>query len=204
MHKMIKLIACAVIGYLLGCFSTGLTVAQKRHVDIRALGSKSTGATNVTRVMGIRLGLITFVGDMLKAAIAVGLGTLFAGRDGAMLAALAAVIGHNWPVFYRFKGGKGIACSLAVFALLFPVETIIGGAVALAAIGITRYVSLGSLLLLCVTTLAILFRHPFWPAGCWALILTVLGIARHHANIQRLLAGKENKFNPKARPLDSK
>ncbi len=185
-------------GYLLGCFSTGLLVAGRRHVDIRSLGSKSTGATNVTRVMGIRSGLITFIGDMAKAALAVGLGTWLAGRDGAMLAGLAVVVGHNWPVFHNFRGGKGVACSLAVLVLIFPIETLIGGAVALAAIAITRYVSLGSLLLISVTTVAILFRQPFWPAGCWALVLTALGVIRHRSNIQRLVEGRENRFTPTA------
>ncbi|NLB37623.1 MAG: glycerol-3-phosphate acyltransferase [Clostridiales bacterium] len=185
-------------GYLLGCFSTGLLVAGRRHVDIRSLGSKSTGATNVTRVMGIRSGLITFIGDMAKAALAVRLGTWLAGRDGAMLAGLAVVVGHNWPVFHNFRGGKGVACSLAVLVLIFPIETLIGGAVALAAIAITRYVSLGSLLLISVTTVAILFRQPFWPAGCWALVLTALGVIRHRSNIQRLVEGRENRFTPTA------
>lgn len=196
---MILTYLLVVVGcYLLGCFSTGLLVAGRRHVDIRSLGSKSTGATNVTRVMGIRSGLITFIGDMAKAALAVGLGIWLAGRDGAMLAGLAVVVGHNWPVFHNFRGGKGVACSLAVLVLIFPIETLIGGAVALAAIAITRYVSLGSLLLISVTTVAILFRQPFWPAGCWALVLTALGVIRHRSNIQRLVEGRENRFTPTA------
>lgn len=194
---IIRYLLAAVAGYLLGCFSTGLLVAGKKNIDIRSLGSRSTGATNVTRVMGLRPGLITFLGDMAKAALAVGLGFWLAQRDGAMLAGLAAVIGHNWPVFSNFRGGKGVACSLAVLMLIFPVETLMGCTLAFIAIALTRYISLGSLLLISVTTLAILLRYPFWPAGCWALALTILGIVRHRSNIQRLANGKENRFEPK-------
>lgn len=187
--------ALLLAGYLLGCFSTGLWVAGHQKIDIRSLGSKSTGATNVARVMGVRSGLVTFAGDFVKAALAVALGMWVASREGAMATGLGAVIGHNWPVFYHFRGGKGVACSIAVFILIFPLETLAGCAVALAAIALTRYVSLGSLLMLAVTAAAILFRYAFWPAGCWALMLFALGVFRHRANIERLLAGRENRFD---------
>ena len=201
---IIRYLLAAVFGYLLGCFSTGLLVAGQQHVDIRSLGSKSTGATNVTRVMGIKSGLITFVGDMAKAAIAVGLGHWLGGRHAAMLAGLAVVIGHNWPVFHSFRGGKGVACSLAVLMILFPIETLIGGAIALAAIAVTRYISLGSLLLISVTSVMILLRQPFWPAGVWALVLTALGVFQHRSNIERLAAGRESRFDPTSKGGESK
>lgn len=188
------LLACALIGYLLGCFSTGSILSGLSKVDIRALGSKSTGATNVTRVMGLRSGLITFFGDMLKAAIAVLLGWAIAGRDGGLIGALFAVIGHNWPVFYDFKGGKGVACSVAILLLCTPWEGLIAGALAIAVIALNRYVSLGSLTMLLVAALLVPISRGIWPVGAWAILLFLLGAYQHRSNIDRLLKGKENKF----------
>ncbi|MGI6690428.1 MAG: glycerol-3-phosphate acyltransferase [Clostridiales bacterium] len=184
-----------IIGYFFGCFSTGLVLSRQKQVDIRSLGSKSTGATNMTRVLGIRYGLLTFVGDFLKAALAVLAGWLIAGRYGAMAAGLGAVIGHNWPAFEEFRGGKGIVCSIAVMLCLYPVESFFGIVTALLVIGITRYVSLGSLTFLTITSMLVLCRHPFWFGGAWALILLLLGVFRHLSNIDRLLKGTENKLD---------
>lgn len=188
------LLLCALLGYLLGSFSTGSVLSAMSKVDIRQLGSKSTGATNVTRVLGLRSGLITFAGDMLKAAIAVLLGWAMAQRDGGLVGALFAVIGHNWPVFYRFKGGKGVACSVAILLLCSPFEGMIAGALAIAVIALTRYVSLGSLTMLCVAALLVPFTRGFWPMGAWAILLFLMGAFQHRSNIQRLLNGTENKF----------
>lgn len=191
------LLACAALGYALGCFSTGSIISGISKVDIRSLGSKSTGATNVTRVMGLRSGLVTFFGDMLKAALAVLLGWAIAGRDGGLVGALFAVIGHNWPVIYRFKGGKGVACSVAILLLCTPIEGMIAGALAIAVIALTRYVSLGSLTMLAAAAVLVPINHGFWPVGTWAILLFLLGAFQHRSNIGRLLRGKENKFTGK-------
>ncbi len=190
----LKLLLSAAVGYLLGCFSTGLMVSGKSKVDIRNLGSKSTGATNVTRVMGLRSGLITFLGDAIKAALAVLFGFWVAGRDGGLMAGLAAIIGHNWPVFYGFKGGKGIACSVAVLLLNTPMEGAIACVLAVLAIAITRYVSLGSLTLLLAAAVMLPFTRGLWPYGIWAIILFIIATYRHRSNIKRLLKGEESKF----------
>lgn len=187
-------VLCALIGYLLGAVSTGLILSARHHINIRQLGSKSTGATNVTRVMGLRSGLLTFLGDMLKATVAVMLGWAMLGRDGGLIAGLFAVIGHNWPVFYGFLGGKGVACTVAVLLLCVPVVGIIAGLVAIAVIALSRYVSLGSLSLLVCGGLISPFVYGMWPVGVWALALLALGVYQHRANITRLLAGNENKF----------
>ena len=115
--SMLHIMLCAVIGYFMGCFSTGIILGDMAKIDIRKYGSKSTGTTNVIRVMGFKMGLMTFIGDFIKAVIAVLLGMMIGGRDGGLIAGLFSVIGHNWPVFYGFKGGKGIACSTAVLLL---------------------------------------------------------------------------------------
>ncbi|MDO5022285.1 MAG: glycerol-3-phosphate 1-O-acyltransferase PlsY [Eubacteriales bacterium] len=187
----------ALIGYLLGCFATGLLVSKKAGVNIREKGSKSTGATNVSRILGIKKGLITFLGDFIKALLAVIIGTQIAGRDGALVAGLAAIIGHNWPLFFRFKGGKGISSSCAILLYLFPVPAIISFAAALIVIIISKYVSLGSLTILSVSAAIVLFTKPFFPDAVFCIVILLLGVIRHRSNLARLINGKENKFSIK-------
>ncbi|MGI6688219.1 MAG: glycerol-3-phosphate 1-O-acyltransferase PlsY [Christensenellales bacterium] len=191
-------IASSVLAYLLGSISPGIIISHHFGTDIRSQGSKSTGATNMTRVMGLRLGLITFLSDFFKASLAVLISHVLAGEPGMLLAGLFVVIGHNWPVFYQFKGGKGVACSLAVLFWSCPVQTLIAGALAILVIAMTRYVSLGSLTLLAMTFLLILFTKGLWPVGVWALVLLALGVYQHRTNIKRLINGNENKLNPRS------
>ena len=144
--------------------------------------------------MGLKSGLITFLGDMTKAAAAVLIGWAAAGRDGGLISGLFAVIGHNWPVFYSFLGGKGVACSVAVLLLCAPPVGAIAGACAILVIWLTRYVSLGSLTLLLAAAILTPVFHGFWPMGAWALALLILGAFQHRANISRLIQGTENRF----------
>ena len=195
---IIRCILCAVIGYLLGSFSTGILVARKEGHDIRAEGSHNTGASNALRVLGLKGGALTFIGDFIKAVLAVVIGLLLAGKNGGMLGGLFVVLGHNWPVFFGFQGGKGIACSTAVLLILFPWQGLVAGALCLLVIYFTRYISLGSLTMLTVFFLLLLFTEPFWPAALWALALLILGVYRHRSNIQRLRNGTENKIGHKA------
>ena len=192
-----RFILSALIGYGLGCISTGLILSGKASVDIRNMGSKSTGATNMTRVMGPKVGLLTFLGDFLKAALAVWLGSLIAGRDGALISGLFVIIGHNWPFLYGFKGGKGIACSTAVLLLVTPMEGLISGVIALLVIYFFRYVSLGSLSLLFFAAILFPFTRGLWPYGAWGVLLFSLAAYQHRANIKRLINGNESKFTGK-------
>ena len=187
----------ALIAYLIGSVSSGIIISTFKGRDVRNEGSKSAGATNVTRVLGLSYGMLTFLGDFAKAALAVLAGWLIARMNGAMVAAVFCVIGHNWPVYYNFKGGKGIVCSVAVVILLCPLEGLIAGAAAILVIWASRYVSLGSLTYLAVSTLLIMLIKGPVPLGWWALILLVMGLFQHRSNIQRLLNGTENKFSPK-------
>lgn len=185
----------AALAYLIGSFSFGILISSLKGRDIRQEGSKSSGATNVTRVLGPAMGLLTFLGDFLKAALAIWVGYLIRGTQGALVASVFAVIGHNWPAYYQFRGGKGVVCSIAVVILMAPLEGIISGAIAIGIIWATKYVSLGSLgFMLSAAILLTILRGPL-PYGVWALILLVLGIFQHRSNIQRLLEGKENKLS---------
>ena len=188
-----RYIVCAAIAYLLGSISSGVLLTRGTGRDIRKEGSGNTGATNALRVFGLRIGLITFICDVLKAAIAVLVGKALAGEYGGMLAGLFVIIGHNWPVFFGFRGGKGIACSCAVTLLNFPLPGAIAILICLAAIALTKYISLGSMLLLTSYAILMCIMKPFWPQGVWAIVLAVMAIARHHANIRRLLSGTESK-----------
>ena len=193
---MMNYVIIAVIAYLLGSISFGMIVAKlKGGPNLREVGSKNTGATNVLRVMGVKIGLTVFVLDILKALVACIIGRVWMGLNGAMVAGLAVVIGHNWPCFFQFKGGKGVASTLAVMLMTFPIPALICYAVAIPLILWTRYVSLGSI------TLAALFAGMViacnwgnWLVIGWVLILSGLLIWRHRANIGRLLKGCENKL----------
>ena len=194
---MMNYVIIAVIAYLLGSISFGMIVAKlKGGPNLREVGSKNTGATNVLRVMGVKTGFLVFGLDILKALIACIIGRVWMGLNGAMVAGLAVVIGHNWPCFFQFKGGKGVASTLAVMLLTFPLPAFICYVVAIALVLYTRYVSLGSI------TLAILFAAMViatnwgsWLVIGWVLIISGLLIWRHHANIGRLLKGNENKLS---------
>ena len=195
---VIRYLLCAVIAYLLGSISTGILIAKQEGHDIRSEGSHNTGASNALRVLGLKGGALTFLGDFLKAALAVGLGLWIGGHYGGMIAGLFVVLGHNWPVFFGFQGGKGIACSTAVLLILYPWQGAVAAALCLIVIAIWRYISVGSLTMLAVFAVLILATQPFWPCGVWALTLLALGVYRHRGNLVRLKNGTENKIGHRA------
>lgn len=187
----------AVAAYLLGSISTGLLVAKSdTSVNLRQMGSKNTGATNVLRVMGLKAGAITFIGDFLKAIVACLIGHWLKGLNGAMVAGLCCIIGHNWPVYYQFKGGKGVACSSAVILMTFPFPAaVIAIVICLIVIALGRMISLGSIMLVTVFMIAVAIQTSFAPLyTLWAFVVAVLCIYRHRANIKRILSGTENKL----------
>lgn len=198
---IVRYILAGLIAYLLGSISTGTLVAKALHKpDLRTVGSKSTGATNALRTMGVKGGAIVFVGDVLKAILACLIGTWITGTlYGRLLAALLVVIGHNWPCFFGFKGGKGVASTLGAMVTTFPLPACICFVCGAITIALTRYVSVGSMV---VISLFAVLVSAFWAGGdwiviLWTIVLAVLCIWRHHANIGRLLKGQENKLGAK-------
>ena len=165
MREILLTVLVAVLAYLIGCFSTGTIISNAQGVNIRNEGSKNTGASNVLRVLGLKSGLICFLGDFFKAVLACWLGSILLpgstfgiARFGTLLAGLMVIIGHNWPVFYGFKGGKGVACSVAVIFFVDPLWGIISIVLCVSVIAITRFISLGSMtmllsymILMCIT-----------------------------------------------------
>ncbi|HPF87866.1 MAG TPA: glycerol-3-phosphate 1-O-acyltransferase PlsY [Candidatus Limiplasma sp.] len=205
MNKVLLTVAVAAIGYLLGCISTGIIISRNAGVNIRNAGSKNTGASNVLRVLGLRRGLITFLGDFAKAAAACWIGSLLLPgttfgieRFGIMIGGIAVIIGHNWPCFYSFKGGKGIASSTAVILFMNPVLGLIGIASFILVLLLTRYISLSSMtMLFTYFVLTCVFHFDQWFACVFAGLLLVIAVYRHRENIKRLLHGNENKINLK-------
>ena len=202
---VLRYVLAAVIAYLLGSISTGMIVSNlTQGPDLHEVGSKSTGATNALRSMGVKRGLIVFWGDAIKALVACGAGWLIVDRVaaagtphyGMMVAGFFVIIGHNWPCFFGFKGGKGVASSCGVMLANFPIPALICFAVTLTVIAVTRYVSLGSMIL--VTLFAILGVCWFAEGNVliilWVLLLYAFCIYRHRANIVRLRNGTESKL----------
>ena len=202
-EKPIMTILSCIIAYLIGSISTGILVSRAANgPDLRSVGSKNTGASNVQRTMGWKYGLITFAGDVLKGLLSCLIGQLLTGHImGALLAGIMAVIGHNWPVFFGFKGGKGVATSCGVMCYCFPISAVICFVLTIALIAWKRYISLGSMFM--VTLYAVLvpvFEYTGrWKLFviCWCVLLALICIGRHHANIGRLLSGTENKLGRK-------
>ncbi len=196
-----KFLLAAIIGYLLGSISTGMIVSKlSGGPDLHEVGSKSTGATNALRTMGKKRGAIVFFGDVFKAQFACLFGWLLTGHFfGVLLAGLMAVIGHNWPVFFGFKGGKGVSSTVGVMLCTFPVAAAVCDVLTIALIALTRYVSVGSMFM--VTLFAVLvsvfYSQGNWFVIAWAVVLAVMCIVRHHANIGRLIHGTENRLGTK-------
>ena len=197
MSNIPVLILCCIISYLLGSVSSGILVSKiAKGPDLRTVGSKNTGASNVQRTMGWKYGLITFFADAIKGVISCLIAELLTGDHiASLVAGLCCVIGHNWPVFFGFKGGKGVATTGGVMLYCFPVPALfcIAGTVLL--IALFRYISLGSLFLVISFAVASFFfsNGNLWII-LWACILMIMCIIRHHANIGRLLKGTENKL----------
>jgi len=202
------LLLLALAAYLIGSIPFGLLLAKTRGKDIRKLGSGNIGATNVLRCLGKPLGITCFVLDVLKgflpAALFPLLGTDSAGLQegfpsiGILFGALA-ILGHNFPIFLKFKGGKGVATSAGVLLGIAPLAVLIGILTWIAVFFISGYVSLGSIAAAIVVAVTGWVRvgHYGVVTSLALTLLGVLAIYRHRPNIQRLLKGEENKFEKK-------
>jgi len=203
---LLAILLIAVAAYLFGSIPTGyLLVRLFRHEDIRTFGSGNIGATNVLRSGGKGLGAATFLIDVLKGSTAVWLGSLaathflpsVAPRNIEALAALFAVIGHMFPIWLRFRGGKGVATGFGVFLVAAPLGALAAIGVFILVLAVTRYVSIASILGgASFPVFAWFFVHGDRPPFFIAVQCTVsfLIIAKHHQNIRRLFKGQESRF----------
>jgi len=210
-----KFVAVVVIAYLLGSIPFGLIIGKlKGNVDIRKYGSGKTGATNVMRTIGTKLGVLTLVLDVVKAAVAVMLAAVIVGGGSGILtiggvsiywlhiaqvaAGLAAVAGHNWPVFAKFKGGRGVTAYFGTLFAIYPPAGIFGAQIVAIAALRSRHMSLGSILgalaaLCLMIPLTILYNFPLIYLAYGSVVIALL-VYQHQDNIKRLRQGTERQL----------
>jgi glycerol-3-phosphate acyltransferase PlsY len=194
------LILSAVVGYLLGSLNSSLIVGKFYGVDVRKHGSGNAGTTNTLRTLGKKAALFVLLGDIIKGVLAYTAGYYICGGQsggqlGGMLAGTAAILGHVWPVFFSFKGGKGVLTSFAVLLL-------IDWQIALGLLGIfiiivliTKYVSLGSVIGALLFPLAAVLLGRSLETIIFSAVIAALIVIKHNSNIKRLLNGTESKFS---------
>lgn len=206
---------CVLIGYVFGLFQTGYIYGRIKGIDIREHGSGNAGTTNALRTLGTKAGVITFIGDCLKCILAVvAVKLIFSHGYSSLMplltvyTGLGVVLGHNFPFYLKFRGGKGIASTAGLILTLDPFLSLIAFATFGAAVGITKYVSLGSLLL-AAEFLAGVIIYGF--SGKWnlsqmqliemyivAAVITAMAFCRHRRNIKSLVKGTERKIGEKS------
>ena len=210
---MLTILVVIALGYLLGSIPSGVWLGKAlKGIDVREHGSKSTGATNVFRVLGAKIAIVVLVLDIAKgflaayAASGINLGdTLLTPSQLGMIAGVSAVIGHLLPLFAGFRGGKGVAAGAGILIFLAPLEVAFAAVIFGAALAITRYVSLSSILASLFFSLTIilerfLFQFPVGNEMVFlAIIIAFLIPYTHRANIRRLFDGLENKIGAKSK-----
>lgn len=203
---------CLAIGYVCGLFQTGYLYGKLHHIDIRQHGSGNAGTTNALRTLGWKAGVITFLGDCLKCVFAVFIAWLLFGKSHermfellAMYAGVGAVLGHNFPFYLQFKGGKGIAATAGILLAVNPRVAVVAYLTFIAIVVTTRYVSLGSIVLVVMFAIGMVIQGEVFGTTLTAperyelyalsVFLMILAIYKHKENIKRLLSGTENKLS---------
>ena len=200
---MLVYLIIIITAYLLGNISTSYIVAKRlAGVDIRTQGSGNAGSTNVLRTLGKKAGALTFIGDVLKGLIAVLIARLIAygvnldDTTCAYIAVVAVVLGHNYPVFLGFKGGKGVATSLGSMLGMNPLVALLCLGFFIIIVAITKYVSLGSILGIGLSPIIMMINHN--TKGVLVTLFLAISVAiTHRENIKRLLNGTERKLGQK-------
>ena len=208
---MITLLAIIVVSYFIGSIPFGYLVARLRGIDVRKHGSGNIGATNVFRTLGPKWGITVFFCDAGKGVAAVLLAKHFQiilsdgfpvpAVAGGILAAILCIIGHSFPIWLGFKGGKGVATSAGVMCGLLPLSSLIGFLVWCLVFFVTRYVSIASMVSACALALSVLVipANPSerWPLFALASVAVLLIFWRHRSNIERLRNGTEHRWEKK-------
>lgn len=183
------MIPAILIGYAVGSLPIGYLVAQRAGgIDLRRAGSGNVGATNVYRTAGLSRAVAVMIADMAKGAAAV---SLAGGGSNAVVAGVAAVVGHIYPVWLQFRGGKGVATASGVFGVLTPLPTLVAAAAFALVVGRTRFVSLGSIVATIVLPIVEWMTPGLRAVDIGATIVAVLILFRHRGNVQRLLSRTE-------------
>lgn len=211
-ERIMALIGIALIAFLIGSFSPAIVISNavsKR--DIRKYGSGNAGSTNMARTFGMKFGILTFLGDVLKGAVVAYLSTIASsllGEQGMRYAVIAgsifAVVGHNWPVYYSFRGGKGVATTLGVLLVVMPVPTLICLVPTALVMLFSHTVSLGSIMgVLFTVAAAFIVYPPINEAHIITMVLAILVWLLHIPNIKRLATGTERHFDLKKKKKEN-
>jgi acyl-phosphate glycerol 3-phosphate acyltransferase len=194
-----------IVAYILGSVPNALWIGKVfKGIDIREHGSKNTGSTNATRVLGAKLGILTLILDISKGAIPVAL-SLFMKADllenitgisnlDFIMIGIFAIVGHSFSIFMKFKGGKAVATTVGVFTVLVPKALLLAAVVFFVIFALTRYVSVSSITAAISLPIFIFFLYGDIPYTVFGGIITILIIVKHKSNIQRLLNGTESRF----------
>lgn len=208
---MIGIIVCLLVGYVFGCISCAYIIGKLNHIDIRDYGSGNAGTTNTMRTLGKKAGIITYLGDVLKVCIAIFIMWLVF-KDSMdteaikLITGFGVVIGHNYPFWLNFKGGKGIAVTSGVILVYDPIILIICLLSFVLVVYTTKYVSVGSLTICTLFSVyvAITARgsRNYTELLIFAVFFTLSAFYTHRANLKRLMNGTENKIGSKKKPDD--
>lgn len=199
-----EVVPATVLAYLIGALPFGYWfVRLSSGADVRTMGSGNIGATNVYRTAGRKTGLIVLVFDVLKGYAAVWVAALLTNsNDVAMaLAALAVMLGHCYPVFLHFKGGKAVACFAGAFFYLAPLAIVVWALIFIVVVALSKYISLGSILSTLLFPVVVWFTHSPGPTLAASVAAAALIIYRHKGNIARLKNGRENVFSLKGKTV---
>jgi glycerol-3-phosphate acyltransferase PlsY len=191
---LLLILLCCFVGYLLGSVNSSLVVGKIYGKDVRKYGSGNAGLTNTLRVLGKKAAAMVLIGDVLKGVVSCLLGLYMFKDIGLMAAGAGAILGHNWPLFFNFKGGKGVLVSASVLFMMDWRIGLIVLALFVIVVAITKFVSLGSIIgaALFPIIAVILKKDIIFIMFSFAIALLV--IVRHRANIQRILKGNESKL----------
>lgn len=204
-------LVCLILGYICGLFQTGYIYGRLHHIDIRKHGSGNAGTTNALRTLGWKAGVITFLGDSLKCILAVWIAYMIYGKSNsemfellAMYAGIGAVLGHNFPFYLKFKGGKGIAATAGLLLAVNPKVAFVAMITFIVVVGVTRYVSLGSIVLVIIFGIGMIVQGEVFGTTltqsqqyelyALSVFLVILAVYKHRENIKRLCNGTENKL----------
>lgn len=186
-----------VISYLIGAIPCGVVLTRLTGVgDVRQSGSGNIGATNVYRTAGRKLGILTLVGDIIKGVLPIAYATAIAGMSTEQTAIIAGAtfLGHLYPIYLGFKGGKGVATALGIYLVLSPLSVLWAAVVFIGLVWIWRYVSLGSICAAATVPFLIFIFEDSTPLLLASLFISIMVIWRHRDNIKRLASGTESKF----------
>ena len=189
-----------IVGYLLGSLPFGYWAGRLKGVDLRTVGSGNTGGTNAVRVLGPKVGVPVIVLDIAKGAVAARLGGEIGGADAAVLASVAAVLGHAFPFWLRFRGGKAVATGAGTMLALVPWIGVTVFIIWIVVGLVTRYVSVASIVAaFSYSVLCVISGQP-WAITAYTFVAALFVLWRHRENVARLRAGTENRLNlPRAR-----